>query len=255
MLAYVTSCLWRHACDVMFCGSCEYTKATGHSRSSHSGGQKFSRKLNLHLKMDHLFYAFMSRRVSTPSFCDDMPGLYKKKRIQKRASLGCLISSRLCPSSDHAKGISELENVMDEQLMQIREKIAAFRQQDAQLRERLNSLSDSVNKLTSRSSVSSSPSECSDLDSLDEVSEAEELEESEKQTTVFTDNSLLIPITTEVSSSSHFNRAPVRCFHTRQSSDPSSLHSCVELPGEEVIETRTRHSTYSTDQAINLYAQ
>ena len=68
---------------------------------------------------------------------------------------------------------------MDEQLLQIRKKIAAFRQQDTQFRERMDSLNESVSELVSRSSINSSLSECSDLDSLDEASEAED-EKSEK---------------------------------------------------------------------------
>ena len=143
---------------------------------------KSSAKVEVTKEMDHLFNAFISRRASAPSaFCDrDIPvQVYKKK---KRASLGSLISSRFSPpipSSDHAKGNSELLNVMDEQLLQIREKIAAFRQQDTQFRERMDSLNESVSELVSRSSINSSLSECSDLDSLDEASEAED-EKSEK---------------------------------------------------------------------------
>jgi len=130
--------------------------------------------------MDHLVNVFMTRRASAPSmFCDrDIPDQVCGKK-KKRASLGSLISSRLSPpipSSDHAKGSSELLSVMDEQLMQIRKKLAAFRKQDTQFRERMDSLNESVSELVSRSSINSSISECSDLDSLDEVSEDEEPE-------------------------------------------------------------------------------
>ena len=66
--------------------------------------------------------------------------------------------------------------------MQIREKLAAFREQDTEFRERMGSLSDSVSELTSsRSSLSSfTPSEHSDLGSVDEASKKEE--EFEQQT-------------------------------------------------------------------------
>ena len=203
--------------------------------------------------MDHLFNAFMSRRASTGAInrqsCDDIPDLGAKRRL-KRASFG---SKQSLPSPSS----SELVNVVDEQLMQIREKLAAFRQQDTQFRERMDSLNDSVSELASRSSISSSPSECSDLDSLDEVSEEEE--EFEQKTVgqkAFSEEPprlLRIP-TVKVAGRSQFNRPPVGCFHMRQSSDPSSLHSHIELPKEEEMETR-RHSTYSADQAINLYPQ
>ena len=206
--------------------------------------------------MDHLFNAFMSRRASTStinrqnSSCDDIPNLHAKRRMLRKTSFD---SRQLLPSPSN----SELINVVDEQLMQIREKLAAFRQQDTQFRERIDSLNDSVNELASRSSISSSPSECSDLDSLDEVSEEEE--EFEQQTVgqkAFSDEPprlLRIP-TVKIASSSQCSRPPVGCFHMRQSSDPSSLHSHIELPKEEEMETR-RHSTYSADQAINLYPQ
>ena len=141
---------------------------------------------------------------------------------------------------------SELVNVVDEQLMQIREKLASFRQQDTQFRERMDSLSGSVSELTSsRSSLSSfTPSEYSDLGSLDEASEGEE--EFQPQTV----GRLKASVT------DHFNGLPVRCFHMRQSSDPSSLHSYIELSEEETEAMETqRHSTYSADQAINLYPQ
>ena len=213
--------------------------------------------------MDHLFNALMSRRASTGtinrqnSSCEDIPDLYTKKRMLKRASFGSR-QSLPSPSSNRAKSNSELVNVVDEQLMQIREKLAAFRQQDIQLRDRMDSLNDSVSELASRSSISSSPSECSDLDSLDEVSEEEE--EFEQQTLgqkEFSDEPprlLRIP-TVKVTSSSRFNRPPVGCFHIRQSSDPSSLHSHIELPKEEEMPEVRRHSTYSADQTINLYPQ
>ena len=144
---------------------------------------------------------------------------------------------------------SELINVVDAQLMQIREKLAAFRQQDTQFRERMNSLNGSVSELASQSSISSfTPSECSDLGSLDEVSEEEE--EFEQQQTV--EQRALLTDDRDYG----FNRPPVRCFHIRQSSDLSLMYSHMELPEEEAeaIETAQRH-TGTADQAINLYPQ
>ena len=212
--------------------------------------------------MDHLFNAFMSRRASTTisrqnSSCDGIPDLYiTKKRMLKRASFGSR-QSPISPCSDRAKIMSnsELVDAVDEQLMQIREKIAAFREQDTQFRERMNSLNGSVSELASRSSISSSPSECSDLGSL-EFSEEEELFKQqivgEKALSDARAPRLLRIPTVKVASSSQFNQPPVGCFHMRQSSDPSSLYSHIELPKEEAAEVR-RHSTYSADQAINLY--
>ena len=109
----------------------------------------------------------------------------------------------------------------------------------------MNSLSDSVSELTSRSSISSfPPSECSDLSSLDEVQSCGEDEGDEigyKQ-----------QLRTLVKSG---NRPPLRSFHMRRTtSDSSSMYRHVELPEEEEMEMQ-RHSTYSADQAINLYPQ
>ena len=158
-----------------------------------------------------------------------------------------------------SKSNSELVDVVDAQLMQIREKLATFREQDSQFRERMDSLSNSVSELTSRSSLSSfTPSECSDLGSLDEASEEEE--EFDEQTIgqkAFSDEPprLLRLPTVRVTGKGYLHRRPaVKCFHTRQASDPSSMQSHKELPEEEEMETQ-RYSTYSADQAINLYPQ
>ena len=147
---------------------------------------------------------------------------------------------------------SELVNAVDSQLMQIKEELAAFRQQDTQFRERMDSLSGSVSELTSsRSSLSSfTPSECSDLGSLDEL--ASEDEEGFEQQTPQAVGQRVLALTRD----KLYNRPPVRCFHLRQSSDPSSLHSHIELPEEETKAMETqRCSTYSADQAVNLYPQ
>ena len=200
--------------------------------------------------MDHLFSAFMLRRTRSNSkqnsSCGDIPDLYvSKKRMLKRASFDSRYSPS-SPSSDRAKSMSssELINVVDAQLMQIREKLAAFRQQDTQFRERMNSLNGSVSELASQSSVSSfTPSECSDLGSLDEVSETEEEEfkqqRTAKQRALLTDDR------------DHFNRPPIKCFHhirQLQSSDPNLMHSHMKLSEEKAV-------PYSADQVINLYPQ
>jgi len=128
--------------------------------------------------------------------------------------------------------------------MQIKEKLATFREQDTQFRERMESLSDSLSKLSSsRSSISSfTPSECSDLSlPLDETQSQSKLEEPEdplaEEQTVFI----------KCGNKDRFN---VR----RATSDPSLLYSHIELPEEEAMEAQ-RYSTYSTDQAVNLYPQ
>ena len=226
--------------------------------------------------MDHLFNAFVTRRTSTDQrqnySCGDIPDLYiPKKKTLKRASSGSRhsppspspLSNSMSMDRVKSKSNSELVNVVDAQLMQIREKLAAFREQDTQFRERMDSLSNSVSELTSRSSRSSlssfTPSECSDLGSLDEASEEEE--EFEQQTVgqkAFSEEPprLLRLPTVRVTGRGYLHRRPaaVRCFHTRQASDPSSMQSHIELPEEEAIETQ-RYSTYSADQAINLYPQ
>jgi len=140
---------------------------------------------------------------------------------------------------------------VDAQLMQIKEKLAAFRDQDTQFRERLDSLNDSVSELTSsRSSLSSfTPSECSDLDSLDEVYEEEE--ESEHQIAAGQSKGLK-----QLATKGHRNRPRVRCHQPmrRATSYPSSLYGHIKLPEEEEEAMKAqRHSTYSADQAINLY--
>ena len=200
--------------------------------------------------MDHLFNALMARRGNSGdnrrpnSSCSDIPDLYiSKKRALKRASFSSRHSPP-SPNSDRAKSMSnsELVNDVDEQLIQIRKKLAAFREQDTQFRERMNSLTGSVSELTlSRSSLSSfTPSECSDLGSLDEVSEDEESEQQTVGQGVFV--------------SDKFNQPPARNFHMRQLSDP--LHSHAELPEKEAEELETqRHSTNSANQAISGYLQ
>lgn len=152
---------------------------------------------------------------------------------------------------------SELVDDVDYQLTQIREKLAMMREQDLQFRERMESLSTSVSELASRSSLSSfTSSECSDLGSLDEVSEEEEWEEEQTIGQRTFSNERLLRIPTIRVTGRQFNRPPLKCLHTRQSSDPSSMYSHRELPeeNEAAIDTQ-RHSTYSADQAMCLYPQ
>jgi len=223
--------------------------------------------------MDHFFSAFTPRRRTYTSdsrqnsSCSDIPDLYiSKKKPVKRQSSGSKhtppspspLSNSLSMDREKSKSNYELVNVMDEQLMQIREKLAAFREQDSQFRERMDSLSSSVSELTSRSSLSSfTPSECSDLGSLDEASEEEEgFEQLTVGQKAFSDEPprlLRIP-TVRVTGRGHYRRPAVRCYHTRQASDPSSMQSHIELPEEEAMESQ-RYSTYSADQAMNLYPQ
>ena len=199
--------------------------------------------------MDHLFNAFVSRKTSRRySSCGDKPVsnpayVSRKSGTLKRASSGS-------GHSDFTKNMnSELLYIVDEQLMQIRENLAKFREQDTQLRERMSSLSDSVSELASRSSLSSfTPSECSNLSSLDEL---QSCGEDEGEENVFRET-VEWQLTTYIKSN---NQPPVECCHMkRTTSDPSSMCNHVELPEEEEMETQ-RHSTYSADQAINLYPQ
>jgi len=190
--------------------------------------------------MDHLFNVFVSRSsVSTRhSSCGakDKP----KKRVTLKREFSGISHSNFTKNMNN----SELVVSVDEQLMQIREKLAKFREQDTQLRERMNSLSDSVSELASRSSLNSfTPSECSDLGSVDEVQSCSGEENGYK---------LKHQLKALVKSG---NRPTVRSFHMRRTtSDPSSMYRHVELPEEEEMETQ-RYSTYSADQAFNLYPQ
>ena len=216
--------------------------------------------------MDHLFSAFMSKRASSDSrqysSCGDIPDLYTKK---KRPQKGALFSDNrpTSPSSDRhvAKCMSnsELVNIVDAQLIQIRERLATLREQDIEFRERMDLLSDSVSELASQSSLSSfSLSDCSDLDWLDEASE--EKEESEQQTagprTLSNEPQLLcIPTVRVTNYGDHFNQPLEICFHMRRAiSDPTSIHKRhVELLKEELA--TQSHCGYSADQTINLYPQ
>jgi len=195
--------------------------------------------------MDHLFNALVSRRTSAPCAINEQDSSCTMKKMLKRASFA--ICSRSC-----AKNNAELANVMDEQLMQIRERLAEFREQDSHFRERIDSLSGSVSELSSRSSFT--PSECSDLGSMDEFSkEEEENEHSLCQKASSSNFSGLSRIpTVRVTGAGNSNNTPVKCFHMRQSSDPSSLYNVIQLPKEEVMETR-RHSSYSADRVYPQY--
>ena len=194
--------------------------------------------------MEHLFNAFVSRRTSTVSrrsSCDNAPDLYtsKNKMVKRRISFG----SRQTPSSPSLSN-TELVNIMDEQLLQIREKLAEFREQDNYIRERMDSLSDSVSELSSRRSslsLSSTSSECSDLDWLDEISEEEE-SDSENVGQEALSSEPRIP-TVKSAARNHFRRQPVICFRKRRSSYPSSpLRSSIEL-SEAASPAVRRHST------------
>ena len=198
--------------------------------------------------MENLFSAFMSRRSSCNNRYNSSSGDISDplKKEKRRTSFG----SRSGTSSDRTSN-SDLISAVDAQLMQIKEKLAAFRDQDTQFRERMDSLNDSVSELTSsRSSLSSfTPSECSDLDSLDEVYEEEE--EFEHQIAAGQSKGL------KLATKGGRNRPRVRCHQPmrRATSYPSSLYGHIEAPceeEEEAMETQ-RHSTYSADQAINLY--
>jgi len=191
--------------------------------------------------MDHLFNVFVSRNSVSTRHSSCGAGDKPKKRVTLKRALSGNDHSNFTKNMNN----SELVDSVDEQLMQIREKLAKFREQDTQLKERMNSLSDSVSELASRSSLSSfTPSECSDLGSLDEVQSCGEDEGQE--------NGRKQQLRILVKSG---NQQTVRSFHMRRTtSDSSSVYRHVELPEEEDIEIQ-RHSTYSADQAINLYPQ
>ena len=192
--------------------------------------------------MDHLFNVFVSRNSVSTRHSSCGAGDKPKKRVTLKRALSGNDHSNFTKNMNN----SELVDSVDEQLMQIREKLAKFREQDTQLRERMNSLSDSVSELASQSSLSSfTPSECSNLGSLDEVQSCTGEDEGEE-------NGYKHQLRTLVTNG---NRPPVRSFHMRRTtSDPSSMYRHVELPEEEEMETQ-RYSTYSADQTFNLYPQ
>ena len=222
-------------------------------------------------RMETIFSTMSFRRHSTPakpfSSCSDLPELYTANN-KKRKNSKVIPASRYSPprqspltnvqSMDRAKSRSndELVSDVDCQLTQIREKLAMMREQDVQFRDRMDSLSSSVSELASRSSLSSfTSSECSDLGSLDEVSEEEEYEEELTigQRTFSSERLVRIPT---IRGRPQFSRLPIKCIHTRQSSDPSPMYSHPELPEENSEAANTqRHSTYSADQAMCLYPQ
>ena len=210
--------------------------------------------------MDHLLISrWTSDSKLISSSAPDLR-ISKKRRTLKRALFG----SRLSPPnpssnrvSNRAKSNSELVNVLDAQLMQIREKLAAFREQDTEFRERMDSLNGSVSELASRSSLSSfTPSECSDLDEA----MREEVEEFEQQTAGQREQPeqlLSIPTVMITGCRNHFNQPLVTCFHMRRvTSDPNCtmMQDHVDLPEEEAeaMETR-RHSSYSADRLFPHY--
>ena len=207
-------------------------------------------------EMDHLFSAFMTRqtssnsRLKTSSSCGDIPGIYASKKRLVLKQLKPAIFRCSPASSDHtkSKSNSELINIVDEQLMQIRENLAAFRNQDVQFRERIDLLSDSVSELASQSSLSSfTSSECSDLNSLGGASnsEDEELDQANE--------SHPLPTVRVTECMDDFDQPPVRFFNMRRAiSDPNSVH--IQLP-EQTMEAQRRRK-YLTEQATDdLYIQ
>jgi len=163
--------------------------------------------------MNHLFNAFTLRwgdhDIRQSRSCGDIPDLYTlKKRSLKRALFGSRRSTS--PSS---MSNSELISSVDAQLMQIRDKLAAFREQDALIRERMNSLTSSVSELTSRSSLSSpTPSECSDSSSLEDNAMQDEGEEFEQVQKAFSDEpqAFCIPTVIVTECKDDFNQTLVR---------------------------------------------
>jgi len=217
--------------------------------------------------MDHLFSAFLPRWTShntkQNASCGDIPDLFNSTQAAKKHHNGALEGFdnkySVTTSLDRVKSMSntDLVNDVDEQLMQIKEKLSAFREQDNQFRERIKLLSNSVNELSSRSSLNSfTPSEYSNLDSMDEASNGGE--EFEQQTTrafsIEPPKLLRIPTVRVTGCRDHFNQSSVGCFHMRRAtSDPISIHSLLSEEAQ-TIETTQLRSSHSTE-AINLYPQ
>jgi len=194
--------------------------------------------------MGHLFNAFKSRRRSSTTSAFNRRNSSSGCTL-KRASFCSKHTAPPSPSSDRTKNISnsELIDAVDLQLMQIKEDLAAFRQQDLRFRERMNSLNGSVSKLIS-SRLSSYPSECSNLGSLDEVNEDEVFE----QTTVKQSKGQRVQLVNSMGTTLTNPPSERYCHVRRATSDPSLLYNLSE---EETMETQ-RHSA---DQANNLYPQ
>ena len=143
---------------------------------------------------------------------------------------------------------SELINSVDEQLMQIREKLAAFREQDTRIRERMDSLNSSVSDLASQTSLSSPTPSCSDLSSLDGEAMQDKEEEFEplEQSGTFSSEPQIFCIPTIIVTECK-DQPPVRSLHMRRSLSHSSTMNYLQLPEER------RHSAPSA--VTSLYPQ
>ena len=178
----------------------------------------------------------MSRRKKSLS-CDDISGLIdsdavadyyqrnnwsSKRKNSSTHSLPRFLKPRhsLMHSMDRAKSVSseDLVNNVDWRLIQIKKDLATFRQQDIKFRERMGSLSNSIDDIASSSSLTTS-----------EISTTSDLVMSNNESTCednFKDDETLENEIKGISmsfSSEVLNRIPsiaVKCYKTRQGSDP-----------------------------------
>lgn len=151
-----------------------------------------------------------------------------------------------------SKSSNELVNDFDCQLAEIREKLAMFREQDMKFRERIDSLSNSIGELASRSSLTpSEPSIGSDCGDLMLFNDDDEEQNYKEEQTV--DNRITASFSSEV-----LNCIPTikvtsykRRLERRRSSDPTA-HEAVKL----LMAEPQRHSMYySINQAYSYSSE
>ena len=165
--------------------------------------------------------ALMSNSVTD---CNHDRGSSKRKNSAGTYSLHRFLrpKSPLIHSMDGAKSVSsDLVNNVDCRLSQIKKQLATFREQDVKFRERMGSLSDSIDDIASSSSLTAS-----------ELSTASDLVMSNNHTNeelIYKDDKILENEIRGISKSFScdvLNRIPtiaVKCYKTMQASDPE-LH-------------------------------
>lgn len=188
--------------------------------------QSDSKQRRSSLKQDSLLYKFM--RPKSPL----VHSMEKdKKRTQRPASTPPVLDD------------------IDQRLIQIREKLSMFREQDVEFRERLHSLSNSIDELASRSSLASSDGTMPS----DDAAEEHDYEDLEDDDLAIENNfkNLSMSLSNEVLNSipSITVTSYKKC---RQSSDPS-IHETMQLlqlSGDNTSLTQLHlpQRTYSIDQ-------
>lgn len=153
-----------------------------------------------------------------------------------------------------SKSSSELADAVDIQLAQIREKLAMLRKQDTDFHERMDSLANSIGKLTSRSSADASDGMLSDVDhDIDDNDDGKNYTEDDqiiqdkiKSISTSFSNELLSSIPTIKVTSGSYKRRRSSQRRSLRRSDPS-LHESAELL--DLSTESNRHSICLADYA------